>query len=432
MATDPPVRDDAWAFGGESAADLGSAMTRLLRSLPARPRLLGLGEAMHGEEALPRARNEVLRHLVEHEGYRSIALESDCLAGLIVDEYVTEGVGTFDDVMRDGFSHGLGGLETSRELVRWMREHNRDRPAPDRVRFFGFDGPFEMTGAGSPRRALTALHGYLAARLEIGLLPYTVGTIDHLVGSDDRWTDPAVTMDPSLSVGLSADAGELRLIADDLLALLTAESPRLIRATSRDEWWRAHLYGRTATGLLRYHAVMADTSEARLVRLMGLRDAMMADNLWAVEERERRERRGPTLVYAHNRHLQRDESHWLLPPGWGPLEGRTLSWWSAGAVVAARLGDEYAFVASALGAAPHQGLDAPRPDTLEGILSTLPGNRYVVGSTSLAEALGATGTEPVPRTDTSADYGYFPLDPGRLRETDGLLFVKHIAPGVDA
>ncbi|WP_436758862.1 erythromycin esterase family protein [Streptosporangium sp. V21-05] len=432
MTADPPVRDDAWAFGGESAADLGSAMTSLLRSLPTRPRLLGLGEAMHGEEALPRTRNEVLRHLVEHEGYRSIALESDCLAGLIVDEYVTEGVGTFDDVMRHGFSHGLGELETSRELVRWTREYNRDRPAPDRVRFFGFDGPFEMTGADSPRRALTALHGYLAARLEIDLLPYTVGTIDHLVGPDERWTDPAVTMDPSLSVGLSADAGELRLIADDLLALLTAESPRLIRATSRDEWWRAHLYGRTATGLLRYHAVMADTSEARMVRLMGLRDAMMADNLRAVEERERRARRGPTLVYAHNRHLQRDESHWLLPPGWGPLEGRTLRWWSAGAVVGARLGDEYAFVASALGAAPHHGLDAPRPDTLEGILSTLPGNRYVVDSASLAEALGATGTEPAPRTGTSANHGYFPLDPGHLRETDGLLFVRHIAPGADA
>ncbi|WP_329084838.1 MULTISPECIES: erythromycin esterase family protein [unclassified Streptosporangium] len=432
MAADAPVRDDAWAFAGENAADLGAAITRLLRSLPARPRLLGLGEAMHGEETLPRLRNEVFRHLVEHEGYRSIALESDCLAGLTVDAYVTEGVGELDDVVRRGLSHGSGELESSRELVRWMREHNQDRPASDRVRFFGFDGPFEMTGPDSPRRALTALHGYLAAHVEIELLPYTVGTIDHLVGSDDRWSDPAVTMDPSLSVGLSADAGELRLIADDLLALLTAESPRLIRATSREDWWRANLHGRTATGLLRYHAVMADTSEARMVRLMGLRDAMMADNLLAIAERERQARRGPTLVHAHNRHLQRDESLWLLPPGWGPLEGRTLKWWSAGAVVAARLGDEYAFVASALGAATHQGLDAPEPDTLEGILSTLPGNRYVVDSASLAGALGATGTEPAPRTGTSANHSYFPLDPGQLRETDGLLFVKHVAPGPDS
>ena len=134
-----------------------------------------------------------------------------------------------------------------------------------------------------------------------------------------------------------------------------------------------------------------------MVRLMGLRDAMMADNLRAVAERERRARRGPTLVHAHNRHLQRDESLWLLPPGWGPLEGRTLRWWSAGAVVGAQLGDEYAFVASALGAAPHQGLDAPHPDTLEGILSTLPGNRYVVDSAGLARLSAPRGPEPVPR-----------------------------------
>ncbi|MGC5010709.1 erythromycin esterase family protein [Streptosporangium sp. DT93] len=429
MAADPRSRDDAWAFSAESAADLGSAMTRLLRSLPDRPRLLGLGEPMHGEEAFPRLRNEIFRYLVEHEGYRSIALESDCLSGLIVDAYVTEGAGALDDVMRRGFSPGFAGSAANRELVRWMREYNRDRPAADRVTFSGFDAPIEMSGPDSPGRALVALHAYLSAHLEADLVPHTVDAVENLIGSDDRWTDPAILTDPSRSVGLSAEAGELRLVADDLLALLTAQAPRLIRATSRDDWWRACLYGRSATGLLRYHAAMADTSEARMVRLMGLRDAMMADNLLAVAEQ--RSRTGPTLVHAHNRHLQRNESLWRLPPGWGPLEGRTLRWWSAGAIVAERLGGAYAFVASALGAAPHRGLGAPHPDTPEGILSVLPGNRHVVDPKGLADALGAAGTEPVPRTDTSADHGYFPLDPGHLREIDGVVFVGHAAPVPD-
>ncbi|MEU4832236.1 erythromycin esterase family protein [Streptosporangium sp. NPDC023615] len=430
MAADPQTRDDAWAFAADSAADLGSAIARLLRSLPDRPRLLGLGEPMHGEEALPRLRNEIFRHLVEHEGYRSIALESDCLAGLIVDAYVTKGKGTLDDVMRRGLSPGFAGSAANRELVRWMREYNRDRPASDRVSFHGFDAPIEMTGPESPGRALAALHGYLSAHLDDDLVPHTVETVEGLLGPDDRWTDPAILTDPSRSVGSSADAGELRLVADDLLASLTAQSPRLIRASSRDDWWRACLYGRSATGLLRYHAAMADTSPARMVRLMGLRDAMMADNLLAVAEQ--RAGAGPTLVHAHNRHLQRDESLWRLPPGWGPLEGRTLRWWSAGAIVAERLGGAYAFVASALGAAPHHGLGVPHPGTLEGILSALPGNRHVVDPAGLTAALVAAGTQPVPRTDTSADHGYFPLDPGHLGETDGVVFVRHVAPGRDA
>ncbi|GAA3007122.1 erythromycin esterase family protein [Streptosporangium longisporum] len=430
MAADPPIRDGAWAFPAESDADLGSAITTLLRSLPARPRLLGLGEPMHGEEALTRLRNEVFRHLVEHEGYRSIALESDCLSGLIVDAYVTEGTGTLDDVMARGFSPGFAGSAENRELVRWMREYNRDRPVQDRIAFFGFDAPIEMTGPDGPRRALVALHDYLSTWLDADLVPHTLDVVEDLIGSDDRWTDPAILTDPSRSVGLSADAGALRLVADDLMASLTAQSPRLIHATSHDDWWRACLYGRSAAGLLRYHAAMADTSETRMVRLMGLRDAMMADNLRAVAEQ--RSPIGPTLVHAHNRHLQRDESVWRLPPGWGPLEGRTLRWWSAGAIVSARLGDAYAFVASALGTAPLQGLGVPRPDTLEGMLSALPGNRHVIDPAGLAAALGAAGTRPAPRTDTSADHGYFPLDPGHLDRADGLVFVEHGAPGPDA
>ncbi|MFI6740834.1 erythromycin esterase family protein [Nonomuraea sp. NPDC050451] len=394
------ILDSGWPFEG-------AAITKLLRSFPAPPRLLGLGEPTHGEEAFPRQRNEVFRHLVEYEGYRSIAIESDCLAALVVDAYVTEGAGTLDDVMRRGFSHGIGESAANRELVSWMREHNRHRPAAERIRFFGFDGPLELAGPGSPRPALAGLHGYLAAHLDVPPLD----TIDRLLGADSRWTNPDATMDPTQSVGRSSDAVELRLMADDLVALLMAESPRLIAATSREAWWRACLFGRTATGLLRYHSGMADTSPSRVVRLMGVRDTMMAENLLALAPHH-----GPALVHAHNRHLQRDRSVWQTA-GWqgGDL---LLEWWSAGAIVAAQLDDAYAFIASTAGAA------AP-PDTLEGVLhAALPHDGYLIGSKRLAGAL--KGVELTPRTDTSS--GYFALDPGQVHTTDGILFLKNIPP----
>lgn len=116
---------------------------------------------MHGEEAFPRLRNQLFQHLVEHEGYRSIAIESDCVAGLIVDEFVADGVGSLDEVMQHGFSHGFRESEANRELVHWMRKYNRDSPAADRLRFFGFDAPIEMTrspgpGVCSPRSTATS------------------------------------------------------------------------------------------------------------------------------------------------------------------------------------------------------------------------------------------------------------------------------------
>jgi erythromycin esterase-like protein len=92
--------------------------------LPGRPRVLALGEPTHGEDALLDLRNALFRQLVEQDGYRTIAIESDCLKGLLVDDHVTSGAGSLDDVMEHGFSHGFGASAANRELVRWMRAHN--------------------------------------------------------------------------------------------------------------------------------------------------------------------------------------------------------------------------------------------------------------------------------------------------------------------
>ncbi|NUW37020.1 erythromycin esterase family protein [Nonomuraea sp. SMC257] len=381
----------------------------VLRLFPARPRLLALGEPTHGEDALLDLRNELFRQLVEQEGYRTIGIESDCVLGLVVDDHVTWGTGTLDEVMERGFSHGWGASAANRELVRWMRAYNDGRPPSERVRFAGCDGPLEITHAASPRQSLTALHGYLTAHLDADLLPCTAETLDRLLGADDPWADPAAMTDPSRSVGRSAEARELLLVAGDLVALLDAETPHLIAASSQDDWDRARLYGRAATGLLRYHFWLADTSPGRMARLLGLRSAMIAANLLAVAER------GPALVHAHNLHFQRHRSAMRL--GDLPVE-----WWSAGAIVRAHLGEEFAFLATALGTIRHQGVDAPPPDTVEGILYALPGERCVVDGRRLAAALG--DAPPAPRV--SSWFGYFPLDPAHLAGNDGIVFVKDV------
>ncbi|HEX6469833.1 MAG TPA: erythromycin esterase family protein, partial [Streptosporangiaceae bacterium] len=286
----------------------GAGVSAFLRSLPARPLLLGLGEARHFVGELGEVRNEIFRHLVEHESYRSFAIESDCLKGLVVDDYIVAGAGTLDDVMERGFSHRFGAAPANRDLVRWMRAYNEEHD--EKLRFFGFDGPLEYWAA-SPRQALTALHALLDGPLPGAVV--TGETLAALLGPDDRWSNEATAMDPAQSIGRSADAQRLRLIADDLAALLDSQVPGL---TAQDRE-RAELYARTATGLLRYHYWMADASKDRWTRLSALRDAMMAANLRAVAEH------GPALVFASNLHLQRNES--IMPFG-----DQRLEWWSAG------------------------------------------------------------------------------------------------------
>jgi erythromycin esterase-like protein len=380
--------------------------------LPARPRLLALGEPTHGEDVLLEVRNDLFRDLVEREGYRTITIESDCMMGLAVDDYVRSGTGTLDEVMQHGFSHGFGASAANRELVRWMRAYNKDRPVSQRLRFAGFDGPLETMSAASPRQALTALHTYLTARVDAGLLPCTGETLDRLLGADDRWTDPAAMRDPSRSVGRTPEAGNLRLLADDLAALLDTQTPHLIALSSRDDWNRARLYARTAAGLLRYHCSMADTSPSRLARVLAGRASMMAANLLAIAEQ------GPALVHANNGHLQRDKCSMRMGEP-------AVEWWSAGAIVSARLGEDYAVLATALGTIRHRGVDTPPPDTIEGLLYALPEDRYVIDVRRLAAALG----DVTPAARVSPWYGYSPLDPAQLAGIDGIVFVKDTIDG---
>ncbi|MEU9507849.1 erythromycin esterase family protein [Micromonospora sp. NPDC048170] len=397
----PAVRDAAHVVDAASVMGL----------LATRPRLLALGEPTHGEEVLLDLRNDLFRQLVEQEHYRTITIESDCMMGLVVDDYVTSGTGTLDEVMERGFSHGWGAYAANRELVRWMRAYNDGRPASEPLRFAGFDGPLEITGAASPRQSLTALHACLTAWVDADLLPCAADTLDRLLGADDRWTDPAAMMDPSRSVGQTPEAKQLRLLADDLAALLYAQAPHLLAASSRDDWDRARMYGRTATGLLRYHFWMADTSPSRMARLLGVRDSMMAANLLAIAER------GPALANAHNGHLQRNKSRMRMG-------GLPVEWWSAGAIVSARLGEGYAFLATALGTIRHQGVEAPPPDTVEGLLYALPEDRYVVDARRLAAVVD--DVTPAPRV--SPWFGYSPLDPAHVAGHDGIVFVRDARP----
>ncbi len=89
--------------------------------------VLALGEPTHREPAFGWVRNELFARLAEI-GFRSIALETDRVAALRVDDFVKGGDGDLDEVAREGFSHDFGNLETNRCLVAWMRDHNASRP----------------------------------------------------------------------------------------------------------------------------------------------------------------------------------------------------------------------------------------------------------------------------------------------------------------
>ncbi|MBM0224799.1 MULTISPECIES: DUF6194 family protein [Micromonospora] len=406
-----PVPAAGWSYDLTGPGH-AAAVASLLRALPAPPQLLALGEPTHGEPAFPHLRNRILEALVAH-GFRSVAVESDRVAAFHVDAYVHGGDADLETVLTRGFSHGFGQLDANRELVAWMRAYNDGRPPAERLSFHGFDAPLEMTGAPSPRRHLQHVHTYLVQHLGPDTFLHGRADLDSLLGDDERWHDQAAIMDPERSVGATPEAAALRVVADDLLTTLHAHAPALTAATSRAAWHRTRVHATTALGLLRYHAQAAQktTPAARTSRLLAVRDAWMAQHLLDIRTGE--QDRGPTLVFAHNRHLQRHPSTWRLAD-------MDLRWSSAGAIVSALLGRRYAVVVGSLGASAALNLAEPAADTFEGAL----GRRAALVDPAPLQRAGTLRT----RTDITPEQGYFPLDEATLEHCDALLHVDATRP----
>ncbi|RZT80627.1 erythromycin esterase-like protein [Micromonospora violae] len=372
-------------------------MPPFLDLLTVSPDLLALGEPTHGESAFLQLRNDAFLALAEH-GYRSIALESDRAAGLIADEFVQGGDVPLDQALTEGFSHGFGAAPANRDLLLRMREWNTGRPAAERLTFHGFDAPVEMESAPSPRHHLDQVCHFLDLDRS--------AEIDDLIGDEARWRDPAAIWEPGRSVGRSTEAQRLRVIADEMLTELYLRAP-----WKSAGWPAAFVHATAAVALLRYHAAAAAplAQDERFARLAGVRDALMAENLLAIRAAEAH--RGPTLVFAHNTHLQRH-------PSTMTLAGTEMTWAGAGAIVASLLGDRYAVIVGSLGASPALGIEPPAASTYEGRLqqeTDLP--RYLPASD-----IGAA-------EQRTHDYRYFPLDRATIEHADAVL---HIPTGVDA
>ena len=341
----------------DDPASVGRALDELLAESPV---LFGLGEPTHGIKEFPLLRNEILGQLVER-GYRSIALEIDFFAAWLVDDYVNGAAADLDTVLAAGFSHGFGRIPGNRELVEWLRAHNADREQRDQVRFYGFDAPTEYAFAPSPRRALTTVIDYLSA---------SVPELDALLGADGEWTNEAAMYDPAASIGGSDRARALRIVADDLASALRRSAPAR-RPDDPAGYDHAAAHARTALGLLRYHAAMATPAPDRISTLLSLRAEMMADNLLAIRARE--QQRGPTLVFAHNVHLQRLSSR--LRAG-----AEEAVWGSAGALVGVTLGERYLFVAT-------DANPGSEPGTLQGVLAAATNRRALFPAKALPDTL---------------------------------------------
>src|SRR6266516_6809728 len=267
----------------DSRPDFNVAVDTMMNSLGDSVALLGFGEALHvgfgealhGGEELLVLRNQLFQRLVEAYGYSAIAIESSFPRRPIINEYVLgRGPASYAAVQETGFSHGFGKFEANRELVEWMRHYNADPAHQRKLQFYGFDSPTDVPSTDSPRQTLHFVLDYLSSVDDASAQEYR-SRIDPPLGQDSAWENPAAMLDPTQSIGRSPEATALRIETEELISELRVRRPELVAKSDESRYQEAVHSAVMARLLLNYHATLAQTSDNRQSRLLGIRDAMM-------------------------------------------------------------------------------------------------------------------------------------------------------------
>ena len=298
-----------------------------------------------------------------------------------------------------------------------MRRFNADPSHRVKLQFYGFDSPTEMTGTDSPSHVLHFVLDYLAS-IDSASGQEHRQRINSLLGQDFAWENPAAMMDPTKSVGLSPEATALRIETEDLISELQARRPELVAKSDKSHYLEAMQYASVARQLLNYHAELARMSGERFIRLLGIREALMADNLAYIVSRERG--RGKVLAFAHNSHLQRGKTQWQLGPD-------LYTWWPAGSHLNEMFGSRYAVIGSAVGVSDANGIGQPEVGTIEASLTAVPGPARFI-PTHKGQGLSASAIADLPtRSDSMKNSTYFALTPQSFTNFDWLAVLDSTA-----
>lgn len=419
------IAREAQTFALNDDAKVCKAIDDLVGSFGSDVTLLGFGEALHGGEEILVFRNRLFQRLVEAYGFSAIAIENSFTRGRFANEYVTgattgdgrQKFNDFESAAAAGFSHGFGQLEANRELIEWMRAYNADKPRSDKIHFYGFDQPALTATPASPGELLRFVLDYLAGHDSARAQTFR-SRIEPLLGEDSKWENPVAWRDPATSPDLLSAASELRLATEDIISELHTRRPELIAAEGERTYSEATHYTSIARQFLKFFVELGQAHD--YAASLGVRDAIMADNLVYIVSRERT--RGRVFAFAHNMHLQRGEAHWQL----GPMDCR---WWPAGSHMAATLGARYAVIGTAVGTSDQNGIGAPEVGSLEQQLTKSPGPARML-PTHHGAGLPSAELAALPmRSGSIKNPTYFPLSAESLTNFEGLIVFDSITYG---
>ncbi|KAB8137843.1 erythromycin esterase family protein [Gracilibacillus oryzae] len=106
--------------------------------IPDEVRVIGLGEATHGNSEFQQLKKEVMDALMQNEGVRVFVLEGDFGAGRKINQFILSGKGTAKEAVFS-LDYDIYKTQEMIDLVQWMYEHNLEASDDEIIYFYGND-----------------------------------------------------------------------------------------------------------------------------------------------------------------------------------------------------------------------------------------------------------------------------------------------------
>lgn len=106
--------------------------------IPDDVKVIGLGEATHGNIEFQQLKKDVFEVLIKNENVRVFVLEGDFGAGQHINQFILKGTGTAEEVV-NSLDYGIYKTKQMIDLVQWMHDYNKTVNEDKKVYFYGND-----------------------------------------------------------------------------------------------------------------------------------------------------------------------------------------------------------------------------------------------------------------------------------------------------
>ena len=235
-------------------------------TIPENTRIVGFGEATHGNREFQQLKLDVFQIMVEKHGIRAFVLEGDFGGCEAVNRYIHGGEGTAQEAA-EAIGFAIYRTEEMEKLITWMRSYNESTGEGKDLRFYGFDMQREEYNYQYLLEAAKSMN-LDTARLE------QLWDGDGLSDSISYEKKKAIISDLRQKIAENADADQSAEFAVHLADILMQNNE------------------------------LAKTYENNFSDYNGIRDQYMANNtIWILDQEEKRGN-DRIFITGHNGHLQ--------------------------------------------------------------------------------------------------------------------------------